>query len=53
MFDVDADVAVADLVLDLVAGLLHVVADVGGDVLRRVADVGRGVFGGVLVILRQ
>src|SRR3954471_22399411 len=45
------DVGVADLVFELVAGFLNVVADVGGDVLRDVSDIGRGVLRRVLVVL--
>jgi hypothetical protein len=49
--DIDIDVGVPDLVLDLVAGSRHVIADVRRDIFRRVRDIGDRVLRGILIIL--
>src|SRR6185312_9618576 len=48
--DLHVDIGVADLVFDLIAGLLDVVGDVAADVLCGIADVLGGIFGDVAVI---
>src|SRR4029078_2241733 len=50
VIDLHADVRVADLVFELVAGFLHIVADVGGNVVRGVSDVRGRIFGDVAVV---